>query len=133
MASAVSRRAYANSRGVSETAIRKAIRAGRIVPTADGLIDPGQADRNWWRYSQVNPETYAPGAVLDDDFIRRTLAEPVLGDAAIEAACARLLDEMSVPLPADDPVLVGLRELKAEVAALRRELAVCLGPLRQRR
>ena len=33
--------------------------SGRIVPNAAGLIDPDQADANWWRYSQRNPQTYA--------------------------------------------------------------------------
>jgi hypothetical protein len=55
----MSRRAYAAARGVDEAAIRKAIRSGRIVPNAAGLIDPDQADANWWRYSQRNPQTYA--------------------------------------------------------------------------
>jgi len=37
-------RAYARHRGVSDTAVHKAIRAGRITPEADGTIDPDKAD-----------------------------------------------------------------------------------------
>lgn len=43
----LSRRAYARHRGVSETAVRKAIAAGRILPEGDGSIDPAKADAAW--------------------------------------------------------------------------------------
>lgn len=42
-------RAYARHRGVTDTAVRKAIQTGRITPEADGTIDPEQADRDWAR------------------------------------------------------------------------------------
>ena len=40
-------RAYARHRGVSHTAVQKALRAGRIQAEADGSIDPVRADRAW--------------------------------------------------------------------------------------
>jgi hypothetical protein len=40
-------RAYARHRGVSDTAVHKAIRAGRITPEADGSVDADRADREW--------------------------------------------------------------------------------------
>src|SRR5690349_4757446 len=43
----LSRRAYARHRGVSETAVRKAIAAGRIGIEPDGSIDPVKADAAW--------------------------------------------------------------------------------------
>lgn len=43
----ISINAYAHHRGVSDTAVHKAIRAGRITPEADGTIDPDRADREW--------------------------------------------------------------------------------------
>ena len=46
-------RAYARHRGVSDTAVHKAIRAGRITPEADGTIDPDRADRDWARNSET--------------------------------------------------------------------------------
>lgn len=49
----VSQRAYARRRGVSHTAVRKAIAAGRITLEADGTIDPEKADREW--DSQTDP------------------------------------------------------------------------------
>jgi hypothetical protein len=44
-------RAYARHRGVSDTAIHKAIRAGRVTPEPDGTIDADRADREWARNS----------------------------------------------------------------------------------
>ena len=43
----VSRRAYAKHRGVSEMAVRKAIKSGRISVEDDGMIDPEKADKQW--------------------------------------------------------------------------------------
>jgi len=42
-------RAYAQHRGVSHTAVAKAIKAGRISKEADGTIDPAKADTQWER------------------------------------------------------------------------------------
>ena len=43
----LSRRAYAAQRGVSETAVRKAISSDRVSVEADGTLDPVKADRDW--------------------------------------------------------------------------------------
>lgn len=43
----LSRRAYAAQRGVSHTAVGKAIASGRISTLPDGTIDPVVADREW--------------------------------------------------------------------------------------
>lgn len=40
-------RGYARYRGVSHTAVQKALAAGRIVADADGTIDPVAADDQW--------------------------------------------------------------------------------------
>ena len=40
-------RAYARHRGVSHTAVRKAVSSGRITLEADGTIDPAKADVQW--------------------------------------------------------------------------------------
>jgi hypothetical protein len=40
-------REYARHRGVSHTAVRKAIASGRIDSEPDGTIDPAQADAMW--------------------------------------------------------------------------------------
>jgi hypothetical protein len=43
----ISRREYARRRGVSESAVRKALSTGRITAEPDGTIDPAKADRQW--------------------------------------------------------------------------------------
>jgi hypothetical protein len=43
----ISIRAYGRHRGVSDTAVRKAIATGRITAEADGSIDPVRADAEW--------------------------------------------------------------------------------------
>lgn len=40
-------RGYARHRGVSHTAVRKALAAGRITAGADGRLDPAVADQQW--------------------------------------------------------------------------------------
>ena len=45
----ISIRAYARHRGVSDAAVRKAIKAGRITPEPDGTIDAARADGQWQR------------------------------------------------------------------------------------
>ena len=42
-------RAYAQHRGLSHTAVAKAIKAGRISVEPDGKIDPAKADAQWAR------------------------------------------------------------------------------------
>lgn len=49
-------RAYARHRGVTDTAVHKAIRSGRINALADGTIDPDQADAQWTRNTSA-PKT----------------------------------------------------------------------------
>ena len=45
----ISIRAYARHRGVTDTAVHKAIRSGRVTPEADGTIDADRADAQWAR------------------------------------------------------------------------------------
>ena len=40
-------RKYATLRGVTEGAVRKAIKTGRITPNDDGTIDVDRADQEW--------------------------------------------------------------------------------------
>nr|CRH06150.1 conserved protein of unknown function [Candidatus Magnetococcus massalia] len=59
----VSIRQYAKLRGVSDAAVRKAIKAGRITKEPDGTVDPAKANAAWER--NTNPaqqrETSANG------------------------------------------------------------------------
>ena len=49
-------RAYARHRGVTDTAVHKAIRSGRIEALHDGTIDSDQADAQWARNTSA-PKT----------------------------------------------------------------------------
>ena len=55
-------RAYARLRGVSHTAVQKAIKAGRITLNADGTIDSEKADREWARHTLPHVPKAAPAA-----------------------------------------------------------------------
>ncbi len=45
----LSKSGYARHRGVSHTAVNKAVNAGRIATMPEGLIDPEVADKQWER------------------------------------------------------------------------------------
>lgn len=68
-------RAYARHRGVSDTAVHKAIRAGRITPEADGTIDPERADRDWAKNSDSPREGTARRAETVP--VKEPASEPV--------------------------------------------------------
>jgi len=53
-------REYARRRGVSHTAVRKAVQTGRIPQEPDGTIDPAKADSAW--DAQTDPARKAPSA-----------------------------------------------------------------------
>jgi hypothetical protein len=59
----LSQRAYARHRGLSEAAIRKAVKAGRISPMPDGTIDQASADRQW--EGNTNPRLGATNGASD--------------------------------------------------------------------
>jgi hypothetical protein len=58
----LSLRAFARTRGVTHQAVRKAIARGRLVPLADGTIDPETAERTWPRGAPSERHDVPPGA-----------------------------------------------------------------------
>lgn len=52
----ISIRAYAKQRGVSDTAVRKAVKTGRIGLETDGSIDPAKADAHWDRNTDTTQQ-----------------------------------------------------------------------------
>ena len=58
----VSLRAYAKHRGVSDTAVRKAIKSGRIQAESDGTIDIDKVDRQWDRNTDRAQQRKSLGA-----------------------------------------------------------------------
>lgn len=61
----ISRRKYAESKGVSEGAVRKAIAAGKI-PVVDGMIDPEIADAAWERNRDAQQPSKMAAPVQQD-------------------------------------------------------------------
>ncbi|MBF0138604.1 MAG: hypothetical protein HQL65_20445 [Magnetococcales bacterium] len=65
----MSNREYAKHREVSEGAVRKAIRSGRILLEPDGTIDPDRADIDWEQNTnpaQQRNTSIPQGNALDD-------------------------------------------------------------------
>jgi hypothetical protein len=79
-------RAYAAQRGVSHTAVRKAISSGRLTLKPDGTIDPARADRDWVQNADPSKarerQTLRPVPEAAVGAVRDTLSEagsPVVG------------------------------------------------------
>lgn len=72
----ISIRAYARHRGVADNAVRKAIRAGRIVPEIDGSIDVAKADAAWEENTD-HTKRHVPEVDLTaaQESVRQTLVE----------------------------------------------------------
>lgn len=75
--------AYAKYRGVSHTAVAKAVKFGRISRTAEGLIDPEAADRQW----ADNTDPSKPlNSVTGNPRHRRSMESPSIPTSNPEAA-----------------------------------------------
>lgn len=88
----ISRRAYALHRGVSDMAVRKAIRAGRILVEADGTIDPAKADRDWDRHTDPAMQR---GAAARSRGVRTAAATAAAGPAmkAVQPAALQAVED----------------------------------------
>jgi hypothetical protein len=82
---------YARRRGVSQQAVNKAVRAGRIPTTNNGMLDPVVADAAWDRNtrprSDLAPDD-TPDAVADDSGSSHDLAARDRPQATYTAARA---------------------------------------------
>ena len=74
-------RAYAQHRGVSHTAVAKAIKAGRISKEPDGSIDPAKADAQWARNTlasqNLNTSASKPGASTTRHMAHQKCSVPI--------------------------------------------------------
>lgn len=73
-------RAYARQRGVSEAAVRKAIKTGRISSESDGTVDPVKADAQWDRNIDTAQQRPKQRAVPNEAIqaVKETMGEPSL-------------------------------------------------------
>ncbi len=118
--SGLSLRAYARHRGVSHTAVRKALAAGRITAAADGSIDPEQADRQWSASTDLakprNSVTGVPklrAAGSPSDPIGSPGFEEAAG-ASPEAGAPRLVSSYAASRAAREAYLARLAKLDFE-------------------
>lgn len=84
-------RAYARHRGVSHTAVQKALRAGRIQAEADGSIDPVRADRAWAGNTAAAPAAPAPPQreEVRSEEVRDVRREPAAGPSFAQSRAIR--------------------------------------------
>jgi hypothetical protein len=118
----LSQRAYARRRGVSHTAVRKALATGRITAAADGGIDAALADVQWSASTDLSKplnsvtgvpkKRRAPGAASDP------LGSPGWEDAAngasSEAGAPRLVSSYAASRAAREAYLARLAKLDFE-------------------
>jgi len=136
----ISIRAYGRHRGVSEAAVRKAIRAGRITPEPDGTIDPAQADAEWTRNTDVaqqrgeqkrkaaaHQRKAVPNAALDA--VSDTLREQGTGTGGTTYMQARAANEVLKAQTAR----IRLQQLKKELVDRSKALAHVFRLARQER
>jgi len=89
-------RAYARHRGVSDTAVHKAIRSGRITPEADGTIDPARADAQWAQNTEapkVGTRSSAPKVRMADEG-GGAMAGPALPSGGTSLLQAKTVNEV---------------------------------------
>lgn len=99
----VSRRKYAEMRGVSHVAVMKAIQTGRITTLPDGSIDPETANRQWTAQTdpafQRGDHSTRQGVESAREVRKGFKAVP---NAAFEAVASILQDEGVEPKPSAD-------------------------------
>jgi len=119
----ISIRAYARHRGVSDAAVRKAIKAGRITPEPDGTIDAARADAEWQRRTdpaQQRPPAREKAVPLEAiNAVRETTGETPLPAGGTTFLQARTANEV---LKAQTNK-VRLARLKAELVDRARAIA----------
>ncbi|MEA1052333.1 hypothetical protein U5801_21360 [Lamprobacter modestohalophilus] len=129
----LSQRAYAQHRGVSHEAVRKAIKSGRITPLPDGRIDPVVADAQWDANTlpAQTPAKSESSAPASDSTQRSNVPPYAVSRAAREAINARLakleLEERSGKLINADEARVTTfnlaRQLRDRLQQIPRTLA----------
>lgn len=92
-------RAYARHRNITEGAVRKALKTGRISKTKNGKIDPGKADKQW----QQNSDPAQTKTIGNDPVTGPTYQQSRTVKEAYEARLKKLDYDLKVKklIPAD--------------------------------
>ncbi|MFN5828173.1 MAG: elements of external origin [Rhodobacterales bacterium] len=99
----LSRRAYAAHRGVSHTAVAKALATGRITAEADGTIDPAKADRQWDAATDPAKQRGVHARQLGADTARGTAAKAAIGMKPVPQAAISAVNDTLTEVGADAP------------------------------
>jgi len=120
--SGLSIRAYARHRGVSHTAVRKALANGRITAGDDGLIDAQLADRQWASATDVTKPRNSVAGAPKRRRAPHTAAEPLQGMPSPHAGANGATDANAARLAASYAPSRGMREgYLARIAKLEYE------------
>jgi len=125
-------REYARRRGVSHTAVRKAVQTGRIPQEADGTIDPVKADAAWDAQTDPGRKTAtAPKPVIETSIVPPPAPqrESVPASAGATFAQARTAHEVAKAQKAR----IQVDRLKEEVVDRARATALVFKLARQER
>jgi hypothetical protein len=115
----VSIRAFAESVGVSHTAVRKRIENGTLSTLEDGTIDPRVAVREWVMATRENPNPGTPGST------KATQGSAGHVGMLLEARAARQVIEAQIAdlnLKKMRGELVNAEEMKKEAFSLARRI-----------
>lgn len=118
MSELISIREYGRRRGVSDTAVHKAIRAGKI-PTVNGKIDPAAADAAWTRNRDATQASKMAAAASAGPASDASAAPPAAGEAAA------LHTSATSPVPAEShaPAEGTIAHAQLQVLAAKAEKA----------
>ena len=140
-------RAYAKHRGVYESAVRKAISAGRITLMPDGQIDPEVADREWDNNTAVKKNDPVSenisGVTYQKSRANKELFEALLKKLEYEERSGKLVELSKIEVDAFTaarvardkllaipdrvaPILVGITDIHELKEVLRKEIITSL-------
>ena len=103
-------REYARRRGVSHTAVRKAVQTGRIPQEPDGTIDPAKADAAW--DARTDPARKMPSTLVS----AAIAVPPPVAPVSKTPASAPQREAASPPPVAPPPVSSGASFVQARTA-----------------
>lgn len=109
----ISIRAYARQRGVSDAAVRKAIKAGRVTPLADGTIDPARADKQWSHNTDQAKQRAVPNEAIRS--VREAVGDSVSSTALSSGGTTFLQARTANEVLKAQTSKVRLAKLKSEV------------------
>ncbi len=121
MDAGISIRAYARHRGVSHTAVRKALASGRIALGAHGKIDAALADKQWAAATDLSKPRNSVNGVPRKRRAIDAVSDPIgstgwdsAAGSASEAATPRLVSSYAASRAAREAYLARLAKLEFE-------------------